>query len=94
MNYVIVTGGCGGLGRSSVIELKKRGFNVIALDKIIKDKIDDVYYIDVDLQDASSIDNAYDEIKKIIKDDKNRQVIKWRFYSLYRAIIHQESRLF
>lgn len=75
MNYVIVTGGCGGLGRSSVIELKKRGFNVIAIDKIIKDKIDDVYYIEADLQDASSIDKAYDEVKTILKDDKLKAIV-------------------
>lgn len=75
MNYVIVTGGCGGLGRSSVLELLNRGYHVIVLDKIIKDKIDNVDYIEMDVLDNNSIDKAYTAIKDIIKDDKIKAIV-------------------
>ena len=64
MKYVVITGAYGGMGYETVKELKSQGYIVFALDKFIKEREENVIPIQVDLTNAKSVENAFNEIKK------------------------------
>ena len=63
MKYVVVTGAYGGIGKGIVKRLKDNGYFIFALDKKVENKEDNVFPIECDITDISSINNAYDIIK-------------------------------
>ncbi len=63
MKYAVVTGAYGGMGYETVKKIKTQGYTVFALDKVIKEKEDNVIPIQTDLTDSDSIQNAFNEIK-------------------------------
>lgn len=65
MKYVLVTGAYGGMGQETVKLLKQKGYGVIALDRNIKEKEENVYPFKVDLTNEDEIKAIKNEIKKI-----------------------------
>lgn len=63
MKYVVVTGAYGGMGYAAVQALKDKGYFVFALDKKVKEAEHGVVPIEVDLTDASAIENAYELVR-------------------------------
>jgi len=55
MEYVLVTGAYGGMGSATVDALVKQGYGVIALDKRVGEKRENVYPVQVDLTDEESV---------------------------------------
>ena len=69
MNYVIVTGAAGGMGKSTTLNLSKSGFKVFALDYNDLDYSDsNIIPIKCDITNSDSINNAYEEIRKTTND--------------------------
>ncbi|MBR6736764.1 MAG: SDR family NAD(P)-dependent oxidoreductase [Clostridia bacterium] len=65
MEYVVVTGAYGGMGRATCKLLASRGYTVFALDKKVFDKEDGIIPIEVDVTSEQSVLNATSEIEKI-----------------------------
>lgn len=73
----LVTGGCGGIGKSIVEQLLKRGDNVIVFDclpienELVKDleKLNVVYF-QVDISNVESIKNAFTNLFDFLKSKK------------------------
>ena len=55
MDYAVVTGAYGGMGRATVQFLKQNGFTVFALDRRVEEPIDNVIPIEVDVTDEQSV---------------------------------------
>lgn len=65
MEYVIVTGAFGGMGKATVELLASSGYTVFALDKIeYLEKSERIIPINVDVTSAESVQSAYAEIRK------------------------------
>ena len=64
MQYILVTGAYGGMGRATVQLLKKQGFFVFALDRKIGEAEENVFPIEADITDESSLARAAETIKK------------------------------
>lgn len=65
MKYILVTGAYGGMGLSTVKELCKKGFTVLALGKNIKEEMQNVVPIQADITDVKSVENAFEKVKEI-----------------------------
>lgn len=65
MQYILVTGAYGGMGRKTVDALKRQGFGVIALDKTVGDAAENVIPLEVDITDADSVQRAFEQVKAI-----------------------------
>lgn len=65
MKYILVTGAYGGMGHKTVEALTEQGFFVIALDKSIAAAEKNVLPLPVDITDAGSIKNAFEQVKAI-----------------------------
>ena len=65
MEYVLVTGAYGGMGSATVDALVKQGYGVIALDKRVGEKRENVYPVQVDLTDEESVKSAFCTVKGI-----------------------------
>ena len=65
MKNVIVTGASGGMGRCAVSALVDMGCRVIALDRKPMDFGDGVSFIEVDVTDSASVEDAVEKIKEI-----------------------------
>lgn len=68
MKYVLVTGAYGGMGQETVKLLKQKGYGVIALDRNIKEKEENVYPFKVDLTNEDEIKAIKNEIKKMTSE--------------------------
>ena len=66
--YVLVTGAYGGMGRATVLVLRKQGFYVFALDKTVLEAEDGILPIKADIADENSIKNAFCTINNITDD--------------------------
>lgn len=65
MKYVLITGSNGGMGRATSEIFIKNGYFVFGLDIVNnQDNIDSYLFIKTDLRDTSSINNAYEIVKK------------------------------
>ena len=63
--FVLVTGAFGGMGEKVVNKLIDSGYSVIALDRVVKEGKENVYPIQVDITDESSVISAFERAKQI-----------------------------
>ena len=65
MKYVLITGAYGGMGYETAKQFASNGFKVFALDKFVKTPEENIIPIEVDVTDPSSIERAFEEVKKV-----------------------------
>ncbi len=65
MKYVLITGAYGGMGYQTAKQFASNGFTVFALDKAVKSPEENIIPIEVDVTDPSSIERAFEEVKKV-----------------------------
>lgn len=65
MQYILVTGAYGGMGKATVKKLCEQGFTVFALDKKIGEAEKNVIPVEADITDEKSIKHAVEEIAKV-----------------------------
>lgn len=65
MQYILVTGAYGGMGKATVKKLCEQGFTVFALDKKIGEAEKNVIPVEADITDEKSIKHAVEEVGKI-----------------------------
>lgn len=65
MQYILVTGAYGGMGKATVKKLCEQGFTVFALDKKIGEAEKNVIPVEADITDEESIKHAVEEIAKV-----------------------------
>lgn len=65
MEYIMVTGAGGGMGRKTVEELKNLGFSVIALDKTAVEPSENVIPIEADITDPEGVNKAFKAINEV-----------------------------
>ena len=70
MDYAVVTGAYGGMGRATVQFLKQNGFTVFALDRRVEEPIDNVIPIEVDVTDEQSVQSAIEKILSVTNQVK------------------------
>lgn len=68
MNYVVITGAYGGMGRSTALLLAKNGYTVFALDKKVGAAEENIYPIQVDVTSAESVRFAFDQVQEVTKE--------------------------
>ena len=68
MNYVIITGAYGGMGRSTALLLAKNGYTVFALDKKVSAAEENIYPIEVDVTSAESVRLAFEQVQNVTKE--------------------------
>lgn len=65
MKYVLVTGACGGMGRSTVTALRKAGYGVFALDITECAAEDGVIPIAADVTDEKAVADAAEKVRAV-----------------------------
>ena len=65
MKYILITGAYGGMGYPTVKLLASKGFTVFALDKKVKEAEENILPIEVDVTDAESIKQAFEQVKSV-----------------------------
>lgn len=65
MKYIMVTGAYGGMGRKTALLLKNKGFCVIALDKNVGDREENIVPIKADVTDLNSVRQAFEKVKAV-----------------------------
>ena len=65
MEFVLVTGAYGGMGKATTKLLAQNGYGVIALDKKVEQSKENIYPIEVDITNAQSVHNAVEQVKQI-----------------------------
>lgn len=65
MQYVLVTGAYGGMGRATVTALKNAGYGVFALDKKVEKAEENVFPIETDITDGESVKKAFELVHGI-----------------------------
>ena len=69
MKYVVLSGVAGGMGLETAKKLTNNGYHVFGLDiKAPKEEISHLTYIQTNLRDINSINNALDEVKKVTSE--------------------------
>ncbi len=63
MQYVLVTGAYGGMGKAAVQALKKAGYFVFAMDKNVDEAEENVLPIQADITDTESLQNAFLQVQ-------------------------------
>lgn len=65
MEYVLVTGACGGMGKATAELLCKAGYGVIAMDRILPEAYENMVPIQADITNLDSLQNAFEQISRI-----------------------------
>ena len=65
MDYIMVTGAYGGMGKAVVQALKQAGYFVFALDKNVENTEENVMPIRADLTDIDSLNAAFEQVRSI-----------------------------
>ncbi|MBE5740340.1 MAG: SDR family NAD(P)-dependent oxidoreductase [Clostridiales bacterium] len=68
MQYVLVTGAYGGMGKAAVKTLKQAGYFIFAMDKNIGEAEENVLPIQADVTDINSLQNAFLQVQSITKE--------------------------
>lgn len=92
MDYILVTGAFGGMGKATTKQLLKQGYGVFALDKNIGEPEENLFPIEADITDEQSIKNAFDVIKK--KTDKLFAIIHYAGIYLLDSLVEIDSNDF
>ncbi len=64
MKDILVTGAYGGMGRATVLKLKKQGFRIFALDKRTDKGEENIIPIEADITSEESIKNALETVRQ------------------------------
>lgn len=70
MEYVLVTGAYGGMGKATLNALVDCGYSVIAIDKKVGESQKGVYPIQADLTDLMSVQQAFKKVSEITTELK------------------------
>ena len=62
MQYVLITGAYGGMGRKAVEAFAEAGYGVFALDRKVEEPQKNVFPIEVDVTDMQSVQTAYKQV--------------------------------
>ena len=92
MQYILVTGAYGGMGRATVQLLKKQGFFVFALDRKIGEAEENVFPIEADITDESSLTRAAETIKK--KTDALFAIVHYAGIYMLDSLVEIDSEAF
>lgn len=92
MEYILVTGAYGGMGRKTVELLKAKGFCVFALDRTIGEPEENVIPLEVDITDEGSVKRAFDSIKGIT--DELCAIIHFAGMYMLNSLVEIESESF
>ena len=65
MKYILITGAGGGMGKSTVMLMKNKGYTVFALDKKPIENSDGIIPIEADLTDTKSIAEAFEKVNTV-----------------------------
>ena len=65
MQYIMVTGAYGGMGRKTVELLRAEGFGVIAVDRTVGGAEENVFPVQADVTDEASVQRAFEEVRAI-----------------------------
>ena len=65
MKYILVTGAYGGMGKATINYLALNGYYVLALDKKVEEKKNNIIPIECDITDSRMVAKAYEEVLKI-----------------------------
>ena len=68
MQYVLVTGAYGGMGKAAVKTLKQAGYFIFAMDKNIGEVEENVLPIQADVTNINSLQNAFLQVQSITKE--------------------------
>ena len=68
MNYVVITGAYGGMGRSTAQMLAKNGYTVFALDKKVGEAEENIIPIEVDVTSAESVRAAFERVQGVTEE--------------------------
>ena len=92
MQYILVTGAYGGMGRATVQLLKIQGFFVFALDRKIGEAEENVFPIEADITDESSLARAAETIKK--KTDALFAIVHYAGIYMLDSLVEIDSEAF
>ena len=70
MEYIVVTGAYGGMGKATVELLKQKGFTVFALDRKVEEPVDNIIPIEVDVTNEQSVQSAIEKITAVTNQIK------------------------
>lgn len=70
MNYVLVTGAFGGMGKETVKLLAQKGYTVFALDKKIENATNGVIPIECDVTSETSVQSAFEKVSAVTESLK------------------------
>ena len=65
MQYVLITGGYGGMGYATAKALASRGFTVFALDKKVQEQEENIIPVEADITDVESLKNAFAMVQSV-----------------------------
>lgn len=65
MEYVLVTGACGGMGAAAVKMLSEAGYHVFAMDKVLPETAEHVIPVQADITDLKSLQEAFEFVHSI-----------------------------
>ena len=65
MEYIVVTGAYGGMGKETVKELVSKGYTVFALDRKVYKEENGVIPVEVDITSEESVLNAFNKVSQI-----------------------------
>ena len=90
MKYIAITGAYGGMGYATTKRLVEQGYTVFALDKVVKEKEENIIPIEFDITNSKSIENAFNLISE--KTEKLDAIIHFAgIYALDSLIEISES---
>lgn len=65
MEYVLVTGACGGMGAAAVKMLSEAGYHVFAMDKVLPEAAEHVTPVRADITDLQSLQEAFELVLSV-----------------------------
>ena len=92
MQYIAVTGACGGMGRKTVAWLQQQGFGVFALDRELGKAGERVFPLQVDVTDEASVAAAAARIREIT--DTLYAVVHFAGLYMLDSLVEMDSRDF
>ncbi len=92
MEYVLVTGAYGGMGRETVKLLREQGYGVFALDRNVGEAEESLFPLKADLTDESDLRLAFEEVKK--RTDSLCAIVHFAGIYLLDSLVEMEREAF